>query len=63
MSLLANVNRDGKSTPKAFTSEDFMPQWSGAKKQTWQDMKAMARAINSMYSTDSTKGTDDGEPS
>ena len=48
--VIANVNR-GKAQ-KAYTVDDFMPNYEGktAKKQTWQEMKAMGLMFAELYS-------------
>jgi hypothetical protein len=49
MALLANVNRDTKKRSRPYTAKDFMPEWSPKQPQSWQDMKAMARALTKAF--------------
>ena len=47
MALIANVNRDGKKTPRAFKPHDFMPDFEKAalseprtSETVWSDLKS-----------------------
>jgi hypothetical protein len=58
MALLANVNRDPKKS-KSYSSKDFIPQWQ-RRRQSWQDMKAIAKAITKLYGGRIREGGDHG---
>lgn len=57
-SVTANVHRDAKRRPDAFTPQDFMPRFeveTRKKLQTWQDQLEIARLITiALGGTDGT---------
>lgn len=47
-SLTANVHRDAKKRPEAFTAKDFLPQWGVTSEREEEDGMAPDRIMNLM---------------
>jgi len=48
-SIIANVNRNPKKRPQAFSEEDFIPRPKQRKKQTNEEMLQMVVAMNRAF--------------
>lgn len=45
MALVANVNRDPKKRPEAYTASDFLPEWNATARAEPSDEELLSKAF------------------